>query len=215
VAVNLAGVGCGGAELKPSPGYGEPELNERLLMKSAALTLAVVLAEATLASAELASFTSSLFSGAGNCAFCHDPWDAGRAGQPGQAAVLASDWRATMMAQAFQDPLWRAVMEAEVKERPGLKSFIENKCQTCHAPLARSQAHADGTNELAFAAALASPLCHQIQTHNLGTPASFTGHFVIGTNRHIFGPYDNVLTMPMQRHVNYTPMLGAQVQDSA
>ncbi len=193
-------------------------------MKSAALTLAVVLAEATLASAELGSFATPLFSGAGNCAFCHDPWDAGRAGQPGQAAVLASDWRATMMAQAFKDPLWRAVMEAEVKERPGLKSFIENKCQTCHAPLARSQAHADGTNELAFAAALTSPLghegvgctlCHQIQTNNLGTPASFTGHFVIGTNRHIFGPYDKVLTMPMQRHVNYTPMLGAQVQDSA
>jgi len=129
-----------------------------------------------------------------------------------------------MMAHAFKDPLWRAVMEAEVKERPELRSFIENKCQTCHAPLARSEAHADGTNELAFAAAVTSPLanegvgctlCHQIQPGNLGTPASFTGHYQIGTNRHIFGPYDNVLTMPMQRHVNYTPMLGAQVQDSA
>lgn len=193
-------------------------------MRTADLTLAVVLAGATLASAELANFETPLFSGAGNCAFCHDPWNANRAGRPGEAAVLATDWRATMMAHAFKDPLWRAVMEAEVKERPELKSFIENKCQTCHAPLARSQAHADGTNELAFAAALASPLagegvgctlCHQIQADNLGTPASFVGHFVIGTNRHIFGPYDNVLTMPMQRHVNYTPMLGAHVQDSA
>jgi len=129
-----------------------------------------------------------------------------------------------MMAHAFKDPLWRAVMEAEVKERPELKSFIENKCQTCHAPLERTQAHANGTNELGFAAAVVSPLagegvgctlCHQIQIHDLGTPASFSGHFVIGTNRHIFGPYNDVLTMPMQRHVNYTPMRGAQVQDSA
>ncbi len=138
--------------------------------------------------------------------------------------MLASDWRATMMAHAFKDPLWRAVMEAEVNDRPGLASFIENKCQTCHAPLARYQAHVDGTNELSFAAALVSPLagegvgctlCHQIQPAHLGTPASFSGHFQIETQREIFGPYDDVVTMPMQHHVDYTPKLGAQVQDSA
>jgi hypothetical protein len=174
--------------------------------------------------AGLAGFETPLFSGAGNCAFCHDPWNPKQAGQPGEAAVLATDWRATMMALSFTDPLWRAVMEAEVKDRPGLKSFIENKCQTCHAPLARSQAHADGTNELSFAVAMASPLagegvgctlCHQIQRGNLGEAASFSGHFVIGTNREIFGPYHDVFTMPMQRHVDYTPKFGAQVQDSA
>ncbi len=193
-------------------------------MNRATLTLAVLLTGATLAFAALGSFETPLFSGAGNCAFCHDPWNADRAGRPGEAAVLASDWRATMMAQAFKDPLWRAVMEAEIKARPELKSFIENKCQTCHAPLARSQAHADGSNELAFAAAVGSPLaaegvgctlCHQIQTDNLGTPGSFSGHFLIGTNRHIFGPYHDAFPMPMQRHVNYTPIFGAQVQDSA
>lgn len=193
-------------------------------MKNGFLTLAALLAGATLTSAELASFETSLFSGAGNCAFCHDPWNADRAGQPGEAAVLATDWRATMMAHSFKDPLWCAVMEAEIKERPALKALIENKCQTCHAPLARHQAEADGTNELSFAAAVASPLagegvgctlCHQIQPGNLGTPASFTGHYQIGTNRQIFGPYQDVLTMPMQRHVNYTPEFGAHTQDSA
>jgi hypothetical protein len=171
--------------------------------------------------AELASFETPLFSGAGNCAFCHDPWSPGRANT---GATLATDWRGTMMAHSFKDPLWRAVMEAEVKERPALKSFIENKCQTCHAPLARKQAHADGTNELSLAAAQPSPLagegvgctlCHQIQPGNLGTAASFSGHFLIGTNREIFGPYHDVLTMPMQHHVDYTPKFGAHVQDSA
>jgi hypothetical protein len=193
-------------------------------MKRIASTLGALLAGATLASAELGNIETPLFSGAGNCAFCHDPWDAERAGQAGEAAVLATDWRATMMAHAFKDPLWRAVMEAEVKERPELRSFIENKCQTCHAPLARLQAHAEGTNELAFSAAMASPLdgegvgctlCHQIQPANLGTPASFSGHFLIGTNREVFGPYHDVFTMPMQRHVNYTPKFGAHVQNSA
>jgi len=196
----------------------------RALRRPAFRCVAGLMVGLTLSAAELASFATPLFSGAGNCAFCHDPWNAERAGQPGETAVLASDWRATMMAHAFKDPLWRAVMEAEVKGRPELKSFIENKCQTCHAPLARSQAHADGTNELSFAAAVASPLanegvgctiCHQIQPGNLGAQASFSGHFLIGTNREIFGPYHDVLTMPMQRHVNYTPMFGAHVQDSA
>ena len=193
-------------------------------MKTITWLLIGLLTGAHLLAVELASFETPRFSGAGNCAFCHDPWNAGRAGQPDEAAVLASDWRATMMAHSFKDPLWRAVMEAEVKERPELKSFIEDKCQTCHAPIARNQAHADKTNELTFAAALSSPLagegvgctlCHQIQAGKLGTLASFSGHFEIGTNRHIFGPYDDVLTMPMQRHVNYTPMFEAHVQDSA
>lgn len=178
-------------------------------------------AAGTLAAAELGDFTTSQFSGAGNCAFCHDPWSPGRADT---GATLATDWRATMMAHSFKDPLWRAVMGAEVRENPNLKAFIENKCQTCHAPLARTQAHADGTNELAFTAALHSPLagegvgctlCHQIQSTQLGADASFTGHYQIGTNREIFGPYQDVLTMPMQRHVDYTPVHGAHVQDSA
>ena len=170
---------------------------------------------------ELAEFTTPLFSGAGKCAFCHDPWTPQDAGS---GAPLAADWRATMMAHSFKDPLWRAVMAAEVNGNPQLKSFIENKCQTCHAPLARTEAAANGTNQLALADARHSPLagegvgctlCHQIQTNDLGRAASFTGQYTIGTNRLIFGPYPEVLTMPMRRHVDYTPVWGAQVQDSA
>lgn len=193
-------------------------------MKIHYLLLAATLLPPALGAGELADFETPLFSGAGNCAFCHDPWNPERAGRPDEAAVLTTDWRATMMAHSFKDPLWHAVMEAEVRERPALQSLIENKCQTCHAPLARTQAHANGTNELAHAAARKSPLagegvgctlCHQIQAANLGTAASFTGHYQVGTNRAIFGPYHDVLTMPMQRHVNYTPQFGAHTQDSA
>jgi len=151
---------------------------------------------------------------------CHDPRGMGRM-SGGEA--LASDWRATMMAHSFKDPLWRAVMEYEVRTNPNLKSYIEDKCQTCHASVARTQAHFDGTNQLAFATALGSPLaeegvgctlCHQIQASNLTARGSFTGNYQIGTNRTIFGPYTNVFTMAMVRHVDYTPVHGAQIQDS-
>jgi len=184
------------------------------------VVLAGVLLPPRLPAAELGDFTTPLFSGAGNCAFCHDP---GTPGDTRSAAPLATDWRATMMANSFKDPLWRATMEHEVEGNPQLKSFIENKCLTCHAPMARTQAAAVGTNELTFAAALDSPLahegvgctlCHQIHDKNLGTHASFTGHYEIGTNRLIFGPYEDVFTMPMQHHVDYTPAHGAHVQDS-
>ena len=178
----------------------------------------------TSGAAELSDYDSELFSGAGNCAFCHDQWRNGLTDKRGNDVSIATDWRATMMAHSSKDPLWRAVMEAEVAENPGLRSFIEDKCQTCHAPLAHTQAHADGTNKLAFADArtwslaregVACTLCHQIQATNLGSHASFTGHYTIGTNRVIYGPYDDVLTMPMQRHVDYTPEHGAHTQDSA
>jgi hypothetical protein len=53
-----------------------------------------------------------------------------------------------MMANVFKDRVWRVVMEAGVREHPALKSFIENKCQPCHAPAARTQARADGINRL-------------------------------------------------------------------
>ncbi|MFN3409214.1 MAG: hypothetical protein ACK45B_09500 [Limisphaerales bacterium] len=190
-------------------------------LRCAGMVLLGLLLAGGLNAAELADFTTPLFSGAGNCAFCHDPWTPNdtRSGAP-----LATDWRATMMAHSFKDPLWQAVMAAEVRENPARQSLIEDKCQTCHAPLARTQARADGTTALAFAAARTSPLagegvgctlCHQIQPANLGTPASFTGHYEIGTNRLIYGPYEDVVTRPMQRHVNYTPVHGAHTQDSA
>jgi hypothetical protein len=173
--------------------------------------------------AELSDYTTPVFSGAGNCAFCHDQSGRGLTDKRGKDVSIATDWRATMMAHSFKDPFWRATMEAEVAENPKLRSFIENKCQTCHAPVARAQAYADGTNELGFAAAKSSPLaaegvactlCHQIQAKNLGTAASFTGHFTIGTERRIFGPYEDVVTMPMRHHVDYTPAFGAHTQDS-
>lgn len=171
----------------------------------------------------LTDATSTLFSGSANCAFCHDQWGRGLTDKQGRDVSIGVDWRATMMAHSFKDPLWRAVMETEVAEQPELKGFIENKCQTCHAPMAKTQAQQDGAAELSLETAKSMPLaadgvsctvCHQIQAGNLGLATSFTGHYEIKGTREIFGPYDEVFTGPMQNHVNYTPKLGTQVQDS-
>ena len=173
---------------------------------------------------ELSTATSALFSASGDCTFCHDQWGRALTDSRGNSVSITEDWRGTMMAHSFQDPLWRAVMEAEVDERPDLKGFIENKCQTCHAPMARTQHQHDGRGELGHLAAKESALaadsvsctlCHQIQPDNLGDPASFTGHYLIRETRQIFGPYQDVFTMPMLHHVDYTPQFGRHVQDSA
>jgi hypothetical protein len=174
--------------------------------------------------AGLTSWTTPLFSGAGSCAFCHDQANSSLTDAKGGSVSITEDWRGTMMSHAFKDPLWRAVMEAEVMARPKLKSYIEDKCLTCHAPMPRTQQAHDRQGELSFATAKLAPLasegvgctfCHQIQPTHLGKPASFSGHYDIQPTRQIFGPYDDVLTMPMQRHVNYTPELGSHMQDSS
>lgn len=175
------------------------------------------------AAAALTDATSDLFSGSGNCAFCHDQWGRGLTSARGEDVSIGTDWRATMMAHAFKDPLWRAAMEVEVARRPAMRGFIEDKCQTCHAPMARSQAAHEGTNGLAYAVAKASPLagdgvsctvCHQVRPGNLGSPESFSGRYTITHLREIYGPYPEPLAMPMRRHVDYTPVQGAHTQDS-
>lgn len=176
------------------------------------------------ATAELTSWTTSLFSGAGNCTFCHDQSGQALTDAKGGSVSIIEDWRGTMMSHAFKDPLWRAVMEAEVLAQPKIRPFIEDKCQTCHAPMPHTQHWHDRKGELAFAEAKLAPLaeegvgctlCHQIQPDHLGEPASFSGHYEIRPTRRIFGPYEDVLTMPMQRHVDYTPEFGRHVQNSA
>ena len=58
-------------------------------------------------------------------------------------------------------------------------------------------------------------LCHQISDENLGEESSFTGGYVIGEDRLIYGPHDAPFTHPMQEHVDYTPTESSHVLDSA
>ncbi len=173
--------------------------------------------------AELTLQTTQLFNGSGNCAFCHDQWGSALLDRRGRDVSLVGDWRGTMMAHSFKDPLWRARMEAEVEENSALKNFIEDKCLTCHAPMARTQAVRGRTGALSYARAsqieLASDgvsctLCHQIQPDNLGRETSFSGRYHIAGTREIFGPYPDIFPGPMMHLMNYEPKFGKHVHDS-
>jgi len=189
----------------------------------APILLAVVLASANAsATVPLSTDVSAHFSGSGNCAACHT----------GSGTVMVEDgvdispatlWRSTMMANAARDPLWQAVVSAEVTEHPELQTVIENTCTTCHAPLGHAQAELDGALPYSMADLAASglaqdgvscTLCHQIRPDNLGDPESFTGGYEVGTAHEIFGPYAGPLTGPMVNQTGFTPVAAEHMGDS-
>lgn len=182
--------------------------------------------------ANLTTFVTDDFSGSGVCASCHG----------GLTDIVGNDvsndalWRSTMMANAAKDPLWQAKISSEVDRAPHLQLVIEEKCSRCHMGMARYQALTDQTDVGVLDSGFLDPehylheaamdgvsctLCHQIQSDNLGDPASFTGAYVIdtGTNppdRQIFGPYsENLFATPMRDASGFNPVFGAQIEDPA
>jgi hypothetical protein len=116
-----------------------------------------------------------------------------------------------MMANAARDPYWHAAVRREVLDHPQARADIENECSTCHMPMMRFQEAAGGRKgevflhlpviaantpaSLSAADGVSCSLCHQIQPEGLGSPATFTGRFVVDTTkapeqREIYGQYD-------------------------
>jgi hypothetical protein len=163
---------------------------------------------------------AELFATSDECAFCHISGANSLIDSKGNDLSIAGDWSSTIMANSFKDPLFRAKVESEVSRTPQLAAEIEDKCLTCHAPMARNQAIRNGGRSYSMAEAEASPLagdgvsctlCHQIGDDGLGDEISFSGNYHIGDERTIFGPYKQVFANPMINHVNYLPTYGAQV----
>lgn len=136
-------------------------------------------------------------------------------------------WQATMMANSARDPLWRAVVSAEVAGTPSQKEYIEAKCMRCHTPMASADAQLSGAGAVNIAligngteaGALAldgvsCALCHQIQPDGLGSSESFTGHFVIKAAGEMYGPHASPFTMPMLNFSGFKPVQAAHVRES-
>ena len=165
-----------------------------------------------------------LFTQSGDCALCHTSASGALIDSAGNDLSIYHDWSSTMMANSFSDPVFRAKLESEQKRNPQLSAVIEDKCLSCHTPLARVQHFLD-TGELyttvqaeksgLAADGVSCTLCHQIQPDGLGTESSFSGQATIEDRREIYGPYRDVFENPMLNHVNYRPLYGAQVHDSA
>lgn len=115
-----------------------------------------------------------------------------------------------MMANSARDPYWHAAVRREVMDHPSAQAFIEDKCSTCHMPMAHVVAAAAGAQSEVFsnletmrieptghlaADGVSCALCHQVQPDNFGTEESFTGGFLVDTQtpadqRAIYGPHD-------------------------
>jgi len=197
------------------------------------LPLLLVLLGSTRLSADglpLTTFQLPDFVGSGSCALCHSNLvDAAR-----NDVSMDAHWRSTMMANSGKDPLWQAKVASEVLRNPALKAVIEDKCATCHLPMARTEAVTLGSAVGVHGAGFLNPangyhaaakdgvscaLCHQVRSDSLGQSASFSGHYKIDTtteppHRLIYGPFPGPNTMQMQNNVGFTPIQGAHVKSS-
>jgi hypothetical protein len=178
----------------------------------------------------LAQFNSADFAGSANCALCHSRLvDAAE-----KDVSMDAHWRSAMMANAARDPVWQAKVSSEVTRRPELQEVIEDKCATCHMPMAHTQAaeaeeptiiSGDGflnTDHPLHQAAMdgvSCTLCHQITDQSLGDAETFSGHYPLDLSTTppewiAYGPYPDPRPVPMAPMSGFTPVEGRQVQDS-
>lgn len=176
------------------------------------------------------SFSSPWFSEAADCSFCHN----GLRDAAGNDVSLEQDWRSTMMANSARDPLWQAKVETEVIRHPQLRTLIEQRCSTCHTPMARTHAVFRGKEAVLFGDGFLNPgnplhtlamdgvsctLCHQIEATNPGNKAGSSGNYSIDETttrpyRRIFGPYPGPFPMPMRMMSGFTPSPASHIGDS-
>ncbi len=166
------------------------------------------------------------FTEAKTCALCHSAAETASAlwSATGEDVSPHGMWQASMMANSFRDPYWRAQVSKEVAGAPDQQGAIEGLCVTCHAPAAHHAAKLAGGELPGIAAALADPVgpdgvtctvCHQIEPEQLGDPESFSGNITIAGEKRIYGPFEDPAFQPMLMHTGYQATHGAHVRDAA
>ena len=161
------------------------------------------------------------------CAQCHGAAGGVIRDRAGRDVSPVTTYATSMMSWAARDPYWLAVWSGERAAHPAGVAVVDDLCTRCHAPMgARELAHAGAAID--FATVTTDPgaagqlaregvgctTCHQIAPEGLGTPATYDGAFATTTGRQLAGPHASPFPMPMQRHVNFTPVEGAHVTQS-
>jgi hypothetical protein len=162
----------------------------RYFWVAAAAAVVVIVMTIVTAGAAGAKPPAPEFQTSDRCVACHN----GLATASGEDISIGFDWRATMMANSSRDPYWQASVRRESIDHPGSKATIEDECSICHMPITRYAAKVRGRNGEVFAHlpfvndekegrqaadGVSCSVCHQITPERLGTPASFTGGFVV------------------------------------
>jgi hypothetical protein len=172
---------------------------------------------------DLVFFSSDDFAGSGNCAECHSNLK----DSEGNDVSIDSHWRSSMMANAAKDPLWQAKVASEVSRTPVLKEIIEDKCSSCHMPMAYTQANTDGLSTQIMDDGFLNPsnslhnvamdgnsctLCHQIIDPVLGKYQIDTSSNP--PNRLIYGPFVKPQKLAMKTAVGFQPEFSEHVSES-
>ncbi|MGB0424151.1 MAG: cytochrome c3 family protein, partial [Flavobacteriales bacterium] len=184
--------------------------------------------QAMAASSELPLNDNGLFSGSGTCAGCHgnDPLEYAGLTSSDWDVNVTDHWRSSMMANAANDPFWKAKVSHEVAVNPDHQEVLEDKCTSCHAPLGNFGAHFNGATHYSMAMLALDSLgkdgvsclgCHQQDPENAGNIFSGELEFVEDT---VFGPYGGpeddipLFGQPMTSFVGYEPLYDAQFEKS-
>ena len=176
---------------------------------------------------------TEIFATSDQCLACHN----GLRTPSGEDVSIGASWRASMMANSARDPYWQAAVRREVLDHSVAADAIQDECATCHMPMSRTEARMNGAEGAVFDHlparerdgradrlahdGVACSMCHQITDRNLGTPASFTGGYVISPTdapapRPMFGPFniERGMTTIMRSATTFQPTEGAHVRQS-
>ncbi len=142
--------------------------------------------------------------------------------RPADASIApAALFAGSVMAHSARDPYWKAKVRFEAANTPAAAEVIEDTCLRCHAPQQQYGLRATGRRlrlddlDETGQQGAGCTVCHQISPTNLGTKASFTGGFSIGTEKQIYGPHAEPFAMPMTMTSGFTPAQGTHMLDSA
>jgi hypothetical protein len=173
------------------------------------------------------------FATAETCMACHN----GLSTASGEDISIGTEWRGSIMANSARDPYWQAAVRRETLDHPEAAADIEDECAVCHMPMSRARERAAGQKGRIFAHlpagssddpedrlahdGVSCTICHQISPQGLGTPASFTGGFVLDVTRPgatppLFGPFkiDDGRTRVMQSSSGFQPAESAHMRQS-
>ncbi len=168
---------------------------------------------------------NEVFATGNGCSMCHSAAPAATAMRSPTGDDISPHglWQASLMANAFRDPYWRAQVAKESAADPEHAPATQALCIRCHAPMAHHTARLGGQPALTMAAIADDPLaadgvsctvCHQIQPEGLGDSSTFGGMFSLKRGREIYGPYPDPAPGPMRMHSGYAPTHAEHVRSS-
>lgn len=174
-----------------------------------------------------AAAEGATFATGDRCGACHGPAGGVMLDDAGRDISPVTVYATSMMNWSARDPYWLAVWSGERLDHPDAVATVDDLCTRCHAPMGARELSAAGghidlatiTTDRSAAGQLARDgvgctSCHQIAADGLGDPSTYDGAFAVNTGRQIGGPHASPFPMPMQRHVNYTPVEAPHVAQS-